>query len=83
MTITIFIFFEFFFYFCEDFSAFFTYFLADFSYFWDYFRGKNNFSQTFSKKGLVLEKNEFVFYYTFRKIGGVRPECNKCYTFLK
>ena len=43
---------------------------------------KNNFSLKCSKKGLVFEKNELVFCYTFQNIGGmgVRPECNKCYT---
>ena len=32
--------------------------------------------------GLVLEKNIFIFHYTFRNIGGVRPECKKLYTFF-
>ena len=36
------------------------------------------------KKGSSIGKNGLVFCYTFRKIGGegVRPECNKHYTFF-
>ena len=59
--------------------SFFHLFFGWFLIFLEWFQGDNK----CSNKGLVLEKNEFDFCYTFRKIGGgVRPEYNKCYTFF-